>query len=68
MIVEDAGRPHDAGPRRADLAPDRRVVQLHSPVDFEQTGNVDYSPRASGVHVLLKLDESTYGEEDGNTR
>jgi cytochrome c len=39
----------------------------YKPVNFEQTGDVDYSPRASGVHVLLKLDESTYGEEDGNT-
>ncbi len=38
----------------------------YKPVNFEQTGDVDYSPRASGVHVLLKLDESTYGEEDGN--
>jgi cytochrome c len=35
-------------------------------VDFE-TNPGDYSPReSSGVHVLLKLDESTYGEEDGN--
>jgi PKD repeat protein len=26
----------------------------------------DYSPRAGGVHVLATVDESTYGEEDGN--
>jgi PKD repeat protein/glucose/arabinose dehydrogenase len=26
----------------------------------------DYSPRAGGVHVLATLDESTYGEDDGN--
>ena len=26
----------------------------------------DYSVRDSGVHVLLTLDEATYGEEDGN--
>ena len=34
-------------------------------VDFE-TNPGDYSPRNSGVHVLLKLDESTYDEQDGN--
>ena len=27
----------------------------------------DYSPRARHVHVLATVDESTYGEEDGNT-
>ena len=26
----------------------------------------DYSPREGGVHVLATVDESTYGEEDGN--
>ncbi len=26
----------------------------------------DYSPRNGGVHVLLTMDELTYGEEDGN--
>ncbi len=35
-------------------------------VDFE-TDPSDYSPRNSGVHVLLRLDESTYDEQDGNT-
>jgi PKD repeat protein len=35
-------------------------------VDFETDGS-DYSPRNSGVHVLLKLDESSYDEQDGNT-
>jgi PKD repeat protein len=30
-------------------------------------GGVDWSPREAGVHVLAKLDESTYGEDDGNT-
>lgn len=29
-------------------------------------GGVDYSPRNSGVHVLLTLDESTYDEADGS--
>jgi PKD repeat protein len=38
----------------------------YKPVNFEQTGNVDYSPRAGGVHVLAKLDESTYEEQDGS--
>ena len=38
----------------------------YKPVDFEDTGNVDYSPRESGVHVLLTVDESTYDEQDGN--
>jgi PKD repeat protein len=37
----------------------------YKPVDFEQTGNVDYSPRAN-VHVLASLDESTYDEADGS--
>ncbi|HEY6691542.1 MAG TPA: ThuA domain-containing protein, partial [Solirubrobacteraceae bacterium] len=27
----------------------------------------DYSPRLSNVHVLATVDESTYGEDDGNT-
>ena len=30
-------------------------------------GGNDYSPRDSGVHVLATVDESTYGEDDGNT-
>ena len=30
-------------------------------------GGTDYSPRAGGVHVLATVDESTYGEDDGNT-
>ena len=30
-------------------------------------GGNDYSPRDSGVHVLPTVDESTYGEDDGNT-
>jgi cytochrome c len=29
-------------------------------------GGVDYSPRNSGVHVLLTLDESSYAEADGS--
>jgi cytochrome c len=37
----------------------------YKPVNFETTGNVDYSPRAN-VHVLLSLDESTYDEADGS--
>jgi len=37
----------------------------YKPVNFEQTGNVDYSPRAN-VHVLTSLDESTYDEADGS--
>jgi cytochrome c len=37
------------------------------PINFEQTGNVDYSPRGQ-VHVLATLDESTYtGEATGTT-
>ncbi len=38
----------------------------YKPVNFETTGDVDFSPRANGVHVLLKMDESTYDEQDGN--
>ncbi len=30
-------------------------------------GGTDFSPRAAGVHVLVKMDESTYDEDDGNT-
>jgi PKD repeat protein len=30
-------------------------------------GGDDWSPREAGVHVLIKMDESTYGEDDGNT-
>jgi regulation of enolase protein 1 (concanavalin A-like superfamily)/type 1 glutamine amidotransferase len=30
-------------------------------------GGDDYSPREAGVHVLATVDESTYGEDDGNT-
>jgi PKD repeat protein len=37
----------------------------YKPVNFEQTGNVDYSPRAN-VHVIASLDESTYVEGDGS--
>jgi PKD repeat protein len=37
----------------------------YKPVNFEETGNVDYSPRAN-VHVLASLDESTYEEADGS--
>ena len=37
----------------------------YKPVNFEQTGDVDYSPRAN-VHVLASLDESTYEEADGS--
>jgi type 1 glutamine amidotransferase len=33
------------------------------PINFEQTGKVDYSPRGD-VHVLASLDESTYTGED----
>jgi len=29
-------------------------------------GGTDYSPRNSGVHVLLTMDESTYAEADGS--
>jgi type 1 glutamine amidotransferase len=37
------------------------------PINFEETGNVDYSPRGE-VHVLATLNESTYsGEATGTT-
>jgi type 1 glutamine amidotransferase len=37
------------------------------PINFEETGNLDYSPRGQ-VHVLATLDESTYtGEATGTT-
>ena len=40
------------------------------PVTPAVNGNTtvaDYSPRARQVHVLATVDESTYGEDDGNT-
>jgi cytochrome c len=36
------------------------------PLNFEQAGNVDFSPRNNPVHVLLRMDESTYVEQDGS--
>jgi cytochrome c len=42
---------------------------FQSPVNPVVNGGpaaVDYSPRNSGVHVLLALDESTYAEADGS--
>ena len=35
----------------------------YQPRRLRETDPGDYSPRASGVHVLLRLDESTYDEE-----
>src|SRR3954467_13943622 len=38
-----------------------------SPVVNGSSTAADYSPRLSNVHVLATVDESTYGEDDGNT-
>jgi cytochrome c len=61
--VEDFEHPSTAG-----LPPSYQRLDewynFKSP-DFATVGDADYSPRAN-VHVLAKVDESTYNEEDGN--
>ena len=64
---EDTDDPSTPASRTAGA--DGRVVQL--PIASQPGGQrrrYDYSPRNTpGVHVLLKMDESTYDEDDGNT-
>ena len=67
--IEDADEPSTSG------VPERwtRVDEWYNfqhPVTPAVNGNTtvaDYSPRARQVHVLATVDESTYGEDDGNS-
>ena len=61
-------RHHLDPPPAGRLAARGRVVQLprRSSIPVVNGGGTDYSPRNSGVHVLLKMDESTYAEADGS--
>ena len=67
MIVEDTDDHTTRGPRRRRSGTGRTSGTTTSAGRLRATDAGDYSPRASGVHVLLRLDESTYVEEDGNT-
>jgi type 1 glutamine amidotransferase len=67
VIVEDTGDPSTAGlPARWERTDEWYNYQ--SPVNpVVNGGGTDYSARnTSGVHVLLKMDESTYVEDDGS--
>jgi cytochrome c len=67
VVVEDADDASTAGlPARWERTDEWYNYQ--SPVDPSVNGGGDdYSPRnTSGVHVLLKMDESTYAEDDGS--
>jgi cytochrome c len=62
----------DAHPSAADLPRSYERLEewynFKSP-DFAEVGEADFSPRGTGnIHVLATVDESTYSEEDGNTR
>ena len=64
VVVEDTENAADAGlPARWT-----RTDEWYNYKKFDNSSGDDYSPRNTpGVHVLLKLDESTYDEDDGNT-
>ncbi|HET8786833.1 MAG TPA: ThuA domain-containing protein, partial [Candidatus Limnocylindrales bacterium] len=66
VVVEDDDDPSTAGlPARWERTDEWYNYQ--SKVDpVVNGGGDDYSPRASGVHVLLTMDESTYAEADGS--
>jgi cytochrome c len=66
VVVEDGAHPSTTGlpaawPRIDEWYNYQGIV---NPV--VNGGGVDYSPRNSGVHVLLRMDESTYAEADGS--
>ncbi|MDA0159025.1 ThuA domain-containing protein [Solirubrobacter ginsenosidimutans] len=63
VVTEDADDPADAGlPARWT-----RTDEWYNYKKFDNSSGDDYSPRNTpGVHVLLKLDESTYAENDGS--
>jgi type 1 glutamine amidotransferase len=67
VVVEDANDPSTAGlPARWERTDEWYNYQ--SPVNpVVNGGGTDYSARnTTGVHVLLKMDESTYAEDDGS--
>ena len=63
VVVEDTNDPADAGlPARW-----QRTDEWYNYKKFDNSSGDDYSTRNTpGVHVLLKLDESTYAENDGS--
>ena len=63
VVVEDTNDPADAGlPARWE-----RTDEWYNYKKYDNSSEDDYSPRNTpGVHVLLKLDESTYDENDGS--
>jgi PKD repeat protein len=67
VLVEDTTDPSDAGLPATWQRTDE-WYNYQSPVNpVENGGGDDYDPRnTSGIHVLLKADESTYAEDDGS--
>ncbi|MEZ0294463.1 MAG: ThuA domain-containing protein [Solirubrobacteraceae bacterium] len=47
-------------------SPWQRVDEWYNYRAPDGSSQDDYSPRAGGVHVLIRLDEATYDEDDGN--
>ena len=67
--IEDADEPSTSGVPERWTRTDEWYNFQH-PVTPAVNGNTtiaDYSPRARQVHVLATVDESTYGEDDGNS-
>ena len=66
VVAEDTTDPSTAGlPARWSRTDEWYNYQ--SPVNPVSTAAHDYNPRnTDGVHVLLKMDESTYAENDGS--
>ena len=65
--IEDGDEPSTTGLPAAWSRTDE-WYNFQSPVaPVVNGGGDDYSPRDSGVKVLATVDESTYGEDDGNT-
>ncbi|WP_081686373.1 PKD domain-containing protein [Candidatus Solirubrobacter pratensis] len=67
VLVEDTTDPSDAG-LPATWARTDEWYNYQSPVNpVENGGGDDYDPRnTTGIHVLLKVDESSYAEADGS--
>jgi type 1 glutamine amidotransferase len=64
--IEDANEPSTTG-IPANWVRTDEWYNFQSPVNpVVNGGGTDYSPRASGVHVLATVDEATYDEQDGN--
>src|SRR3954454_1606899 len=65
--VEDADEPSTAGIPASWTRTDEWYNFQPPTNPVVNGGGNDYSPRDSGVHVLMTVDESTYDEQDGNT-